>query len=198
MKTVELAPDVEPNRPRIEDGVGKDFRGRIGRSQFAIWILASIFLSLPPSFAFVLAESFLIRFLAVLVGLAVFYWQLTLAVKRAHDFDKGGATGWLMLVPLINFLWILRLLSRPGTAGPNRFGLPSNEHGRQKGGATATYNQKLHRKQPSVVPTTQEDVLVHLKNLHDKGLLNEAAYLAAQLDAVRAHYPASPPSSGQP
>jgi uncharacterized membrane protein YhaH (DUF805 family) len=43
------------------------------------------------------------------------------AIRRLHDSDKNGWTILLSLVPLVNF-YLMYLLIRQGTQGPNRFG----------------------------------------------------------------------------
>ena len=44
------------------------------------------------------------------------------AIQRCHDCDKSGWWILLMLVPLLNFFFILYLTLMPGADGANRFG----------------------------------------------------------------------------
>lgn len=51
--------------------------------------------------------------------------NLILTVRRFHDFNISGLFILLIVVPFINIFLSLALLLVSGTAGPNRFGLPS-------------------------------------------------------------------------
>jgi uncharacterized membrane protein YhaH (DUF805 family) len=50
-------------------------------------------------------------------------------IRRLHDIDLSGWWALLMLVPLVNFVFGLYALIKPGTAGVNRFGPPRETRG---------------------------------------------------------------------
>lgn len=43
-------------------------------------------------------------------------------VRRCHDLDKSGYWGLLVLVPIVNFFFLLYLLFAKGTEGWNKYG----------------------------------------------------------------------------
>ena len=47
-----------------------------------------------------------------------------LTVRRLHDFDRDGRDYWWLWVPVYNVYYLLMLLLRAGTDGPNRFDGP--------------------------------------------------------------------------
>lgn len=53
---------------------------------------------------------------------AVMYFIVIFNIRRTHDLDKSGWWNLLLLIPLINFIFILYLFVAKGTDGPNRFG----------------------------------------------------------------------------
>lgn len=44
------------------------------------------------------------------------------AIRRANDMDQSGWLSLLLLVPFVNFIFILVLLFAPGTKGSNKYG----------------------------------------------------------------------------
>ena len=54
--------------------------------------------------------------------LAVFLPCLTVAIRRLHDCDRTGWWLWLAVLPVVGWIWLIRILARAGTQGPNRFG----------------------------------------------------------------------------
>ena len=59
---------------------------------------------------------------AMLFGLAMLVWMITLMVRRLHDCDRSGWWWLLSLVPLLNAFFWLYLLLAPGTPGVNSYG----------------------------------------------------------------------------
>ena len=103
-----------------------NFDGRISRQPFwigtiALWVV-SIALSILASII-VGATSTAMTFIQIVIGLALLYPSLAVAVKRFHDRDKSGWWVLIILIPVIGFIWYLvELGCLPGTPGPNRFG----------------------------------------------------------------------------
>jgi len=99
-------------------------QGRMSRRHYCVQSLISAVvylvgmgtarLTLPP-----LAASLIVLFLST-----AFIWSAAATrVKRWHDRDKSGWWCWIMLLPIIGWVWAVvecRYLS--GTRGPNRFG----------------------------------------------------------------------------
>jgi len=58
----------------------------------------------------------------LVVGLVALVLTIIFAVRRCHDMDISGWWNLLILVPIVNLIYGLFLVLKPGTAGPNRFG----------------------------------------------------------------------------
>lgn len=50
--------------------------------------------------------------------------SITVAIRRLHDIDKSGWWYLITLIPIVGVIVFIVFAVRPGTAGPNRFGLP--------------------------------------------------------------------------
>jgi len=60
-----------------------------------------------------------------LAGAALLVIGFMLTIQRCHDFNASGWLSLLMLIPLVNLMfWFI-----PGTAGANRYGLPTPPNG---------------------------------------------------------------------
>lgn len=56
--------------------------------------------------------------------IALIYFSFIFAIRRLHDLNKTGWLSLLILIPLINFLFILYLIFAPGSDGINNYGHP--------------------------------------------------------------------------
>ena len=103
------------------------FEGRISRQPFWIAVLAlwaaSIAIAIVTSILFG-SQSIATLAVQAIVGLALLWPSLAVAVKRYHDRDKSGWWILILFIPIIGLVWyIVELGFLPGTPGPNRFGL---------------------------------------------------------------------------
>ena len=110
------------------------FRGRAGRlvwvlSGVAPWIGLSLFafatLDLAqkvPDHHDVINQTAGFLILVCFVMLIALDWCL--AVRRMHDFDVAGKHLWLYMIPVIGWFLSFELYFKPGTKGPNKYGLP--------------------------------------------------------------------------
>jgi uncharacterized membrane protein YhaH (DUF805 family) len=106
------------------------FFGVSGRLARAPYFLAGLFAQLVP--AFVLYRFTLVpeasgasEVLATIFWLALLLsvWSnITLGIKRLHDFGQPGVVAVSLLVPVVSYLVFVFLCFYPGDAGPNRFG----------------------------------------------------------------------------
>lgn len=62
--------------------------------------------------------------LALLFALFTLPANITLTIRRCHDFDKSGWFALLCFLPYVNFLAYIIIGLIPGTKGPNRYGYP--------------------------------------------------------------------------
>ena len=99
------------------------FEGRINRWPY-FW--KPILFSLAVSFFLMLCEMVLpLSVISILFKIApVFNVVVTSSfiVRRCHDLDKSGYWGLLVLIPIVNFFFLLYLLFANGTAGGNHYG----------------------------------------------------------------------------
>ena len=99
------------------------FEGRINRWPY-FW--KPILFSLAVSFFLMLCEMILpLSVISILFKIApVFNVVVTSSfiVRRCHDLDKSGYWGLLVLIPIVNFFFLLYLLFAKGTDGWNQYG----------------------------------------------------------------------------
>lgn len=108
-----------------------DFRGRSGRSEYWLFFLLIVIVSIAYSILVTLAGSpdnplALVASLAVMVFmLGSLVPSLAVAFRRLHDTNRSA---WWMLIaflPVIGGLILLVFYCLPGTPGENRFGPPA-------------------------------------------------------------------------
>ena len=107
---------VEP--PKI---FNLDFNGRYGRLNY---VRAYCLVGLASFLA--MAVSVLLgpvgSLLAFAFGLFIIVLNVRAGILRLHDMNKSGWLMLLLLVPLVNFIFLLVLLFAPGTQGNNKYG----------------------------------------------------------------------------
>lgn len=110
------------------------FSGRLGRARYMaysmvlmllVWFGGGILAAIAiPAMASV--DKTIAGGVASLLLIAVYGFLLVamfaLAIRRINDFDTSGWLSLLLLVPLLNFLFVLALWVIPGTQGANRYG----------------------------------------------------------------------------
>jgi uncharacterized membrane protein YhaH (DUF805 family) len=120
-----------------------DFEGRVGRSEFWLYVLAVVVIQI----AVAIVDGILgTRILRGLLSLALFLPNLGMGARRLHDTNN---TAWMLLLPAIPaiiglilmvtiILWFLAIIAwlvtavcaiyliylyaQPGTSGPNQYG----------------------------------------------------------------------------
>jgi uncharacterized membrane protein YhaH (DUF805 family) len=55
-------------------------------------------------------------------SLFLIYLNIVLVVRRLHDLNKSGWMGLLLLIPIVQFFFMIYLLLASGTAGTNQYG----------------------------------------------------------------------------
>ncbi|MBC6697934.1 DUF805 domain-containing protein [Hymenobacter puniceus] len=97
-------------------------QGRLGRSDYALR-LALALVPLLPVFFLPAPQTWYQVLLAGLVLAASTALAALFSVRRLHDMYLSGWYALVLLVPLLNLLAYLLLVVRPGTRGPNPWGL---------------------------------------------------------------------------
>ncbi len=110
------------------------FRGRAGRlvwvlSGVAPWIGLSLFAFATLDLAQKVPDHNVIilqtgGFLIVVWGTMLIALDWCVSVRRLHDFNVSGKHLWLYVIPVIGWFFSLELYFKPGTKGPNKYGLP--------------------------------------------------------------------------
>lgn len=82
-----------------------DFNGRATRSQYWLYVLAYVIISIP----FVVIDTALLhaQALSMILSLALLLPSLGIGVRRLHDV---GQSGWLYLVAIVPFVGAIALL----------------------------------------------------------------------------------------
>lgn len=99
-------------------------KGRASRSQYgrvftALIVVAIMFAVLAEHLPEPLVVIFVITYAIVGNG-----YNITYGVRRLHDIGKSGWWFITILIPIVNAVLIVALLSRPGTEGANQFDEP--------------------------------------------------------------------------
>lgn len=118
------------------------FSGRLGRVRYmaysmglmlALWFGGGILAAIAVPAMASSPDSAVLGGVMGLLMFTVYGFMLvamfTLAVRRINDFDTSGWLSLLLLVPLLNFFFVLALWFVPGSQGANRYGLPTPPNG---------------------------------------------------------------------
>ena len=94
---------------------------RIGRLRYLAYGTGSILLAgvIAGVLITVLPES-LGMIVAVALYVAALVFSVITGIQRSHDMDWSGWSLFLMLIPLVGFIWVFK----PGSAGANSYGNP--------------------------------------------------------------------------
>lgn len=102
--------------------------GRANRTEFWIWQLFTLVLNIVLGvLSFALSSvgegaTYVSGALSVIVGLALIIPNICVAVRRLHDTGRGGGWWFIIIVPLVGWIWFLVLMLLPGEPQSNRFG----------------------------------------------------------------------------
>jgi uncharacterized membrane protein YhaH (DUF805 family) len=100
-----------------------NYRARASVSAFWWFYLFAVLVQCVVGFitlGFTAPVVFIVLILVTFVLLLLVFLPLT--VRRLHDQDKSGFWLFIEFVPFIGGIWLLVLMLREGTPGPNRFG----------------------------------------------------------------------------
>lgn len=133
MSELPAIPD-HPQAPLVQQNIWLS-HGRFNRLSYLAWSLGapiplytiySIYVMFVPFMLgtdIPLGSAFTIGKLLLIVALlGSLYATVICGIRRLHDLNKRGWWVLLLLVPLINFFFMLYLMSAKGTPDSNRFG----------------------------------------------------------------------------
>lgn len=99
------------------------FTGRASRKEFGYYALVNFVLVLIAGILDSIISSIIgFSFLGLLLILALILPTIAISVRRLHDL---GLTGWLylvMIIPCVNFAFLIYLLVAPGQPKDNQYG----------------------------------------------------------------------------
>jgi uncharacterized membrane protein YhaH (DUF805 family) len=98
--------------------------GRLNRNKFTFYFLLSFFVYAALFYAAyqIPSDSVFRTVLGILATSLYLLVLVPIVVKRAHDLDWSGAWFWLILVPVAFIVFLVLLMVKDGTAGPNKYG----------------------------------------------------------------------------
>ena len=109
----------------VKSGIGKSFsfRGRASRSEYWLWILASVLFQIICAIIALLGN----------IGIAAIFPVLlippttTVIVRRLHDIEKSGWFFLIVLIPIVGILYLIYLFIQEGNMSENIYGsVPTN------------------------------------------------------------------------
>jgi len=110
--------------------IKKIYGGRINRKNYFLGLLFFFFCVFVVMIA-VSSAIFSSETSGFLIGLAVFifwFYVLSLHVRRLHDFGQSGWMVFIFIVPLVNLIFLIQLLSTKSNDGINKYGVsPSKD-----------------------------------------------------------------------
>jgi uncharacterized membrane protein YhaH (DUF805 family) len=99
-----------------------DFSGRARRKEYWLFSLFSIIISWTLTIIDMVFETYVFSIISTIYSLLIFIPSLAVLLRRLHD---SGNTGWylfLLLIPILGWIWLLVLLCIESEPGPNKWG----------------------------------------------------------------------------
>lgn len=99
-----------------------DFSSRARRREFWTFNLISLAISMTLRIMDVVFNTFYFSIFATIYGMLVFIPSLAVSLRRLHDVGKSAWYIFLVLIPLIGWIWLLILFSMDGEEKHNQWG----------------------------------------------------------------------------
>ena len=99
-----------------------DFSGRATRKEYWTYTFINLFFSAILTALDLVFDIYLLSTLVYLYGMFFFIPTLAVLLRRLHDSGKSGWYFFLLLVPVIGWIWLLILLCLPSEEKPNIWG----------------------------------------------------------------------------
>ena len=96
-----------------------DFDGRARRTEYWMFFLVNIFISIVAA---IIGRVIGLPVIGSLYGLAVLLPGIAVGVRRLHDTGRSGWWWLIALIPLIGTIWIIVLFALDGDQGDNQYG----------------------------------------------------------------------------
>ena len=98
--------------------------GRLDRAKFLIYFFLSFIVYAALFYALyqIPSDSALVTVLGIIVSIPYLLVLFMISVKRAHDINLSGAWFGLILIPVAYIVFLVVLMIKDGTPGPNKYG----------------------------------------------------------------------------
>jgi uncharacterized membrane protein YhaH (DUF805 family) len=100
------------------------FSGRLSRAKFIVYFFLSFCVYTALFFALyqIPSDSALVTAIGIVVSIPYLVVLFLITVKRAHDVNLSGAWFGLILIPIAYIVFVIILMTKDGTEGPNNYG----------------------------------------------------------------------------
>jgi uncharacterized membrane protein YhaH (DUF805 family) len=131
MEEIEITAYSEPPKTSFTGAIKKGFRGYVvwnARSTRAEYWWWTLFVFIVAIIALIIdsalfSSSSMSGFGPVytITTLALFLPGLSVWIRRLHDTDRSGWWTWILLIPIVGFIFSLIFVFSPSKAGPTRW-----------------------------------------------------------------------------
>lgn len=99
-----------------------DFSGRARRKEYWLFSLFSIIISWTLTIIDMVFETYVFSIISTIYSLLIFIPSLAVLLRRLHDSGNSGWYLFLLLIPILGWIWLLVLLCIESEPGPNKWG----------------------------------------------------------------------------
>ncbi len=99
-----------------------DFDGRARRTEYWMFTLINLLISLSLSALQYLLDVSLFGIISSIYSIAVLIPTIAVAIRRLHDIGKSGWFLLLAVIPIIGAIWLLVLFVTDGNPHENEYG----------------------------------------------------------------------------
>ena len=131
MEEIEVVEYSEPSKTGFVSAIKKGFRGyvvwdaRSTRAEYWWWTLfvaiVAIVASIIDSILFSTSVGTGAGPVYLISSLALFLPGLSVWIRRLHDTDRSGWWTWILLIPIVGFIFALIFVLSPSKMGPTRW-----------------------------------------------------------------------------
>lgn len=96
------------------------YQGRASRSAYWWFVLFNVIVNIVTDFIERAGAAGVA--IGAIISIGMFLTALSLAARRLHDTDRSAFWLFLILLPIIGWIWLLVYYCQAGTPGPNKHG----------------------------------------------------------------------------
>tara|TARA_R110001592_G_scaffold2696_5_gene15384 strand:+ start:1512 stop:1901 length:390 start_codon:yes stop_codon:yes gene_type:complete len=99
-----------------------DFSGRARRKEYWMFMLFSIIISWTLAIIDIVFGTYIFSIISTIYSLLIFIPSLAVLLRRLHDSGHSGWYLFLILIPLLGWIWLFVLLCLESEPGQNKWG----------------------------------------------------------------------------